>query len=224
MGIGSANTIEKALAKHRCYSIPYHFIDCKGWTANNFTTFLSTQIYRYGCNLVVRRRCNIKYRWIGLRLPSMAWLSRPHRWLPSSSTFLGWFKGNNNFMDSTNNTKNNNAMYANICAIVLCTSRCIRNCVIFIYIYNLYKQNAWGYTSKWTNYYSIVLTGAAFYHQYYNYVYTNWLPLLLLKTVQQSSNCEDILMNFLISHMTRKSPIKVTQRKGYKDRESGRYD
>lgn len=83
-------------------------------------------------------------------------------------------------------------------------------------------QNAWGYTSKWTNYYSIVLTGAAFYHQYYNYVYTNWLPLLLLKTVQQSSNCEDILMNFLISHVTRKAPIKVTQRKGYKDRESGR--
>lgn len=84
-------------------------------------------------------------------------------------------------------------------------------------------KNAWGYTSKWTNYYSIVLTGAAFYHRYYNYVYSNWLPLLLLKTVQQSSNCEDILMNFLVSHVTRKAPIKVTQRKGYKDRESGRY-
>ncbi|KAG4074562.1 hypothetical protein HA402_005627 [Bradysia odoriphaga] len=83
-------------------------------------------------------------------------------------------------------------------------------------------KNAWGYTSKWTNYYSIVLTGAAFYHRYYNYVYTNWLSLLLLKTVQQSSNCEDILMNLLVSHVTRKPPIKVTQRKGYKDRESGR--
>lgn len=93
---------------------------------------------------------------------------------------------------------------------------------LYTFFPNLYKQNAWGYTSKWTNYYSIVLTGASFYHQYYNYVYTNWLPLLLLKTVQQSSNCEDILMNFLISHVTRKSPIKVTQRKGYKDRESGR--
>lgn len=31
-------------------------------------------------------------------------------------------------------------------------------------------------------------------------------------------------MNFLVSHVTRKAPIKVTQRKGYKDRESGRYD
>lgn len=84
-------------------------------------------------------------------------------------------------------------------------------------------QNTWGYTSKWTNYYSIVLTGAAFYHKYYNYLYTNWLSLLLLKTVKQSSNCEDILMNFLVSHVTRKPPIKVTQRKGYKDRDSGRW-
>ncbi|XP_067626852.1 exostosin-1 [Eurosta solidaginis] len=83
------------------------------------------------------------------------------------------------------------------------------------------SKNAWGYTSKWTNYYSIVLTGAAFYHRYYNYLYTNWLSLLLLKTVQQSSNCEDILMNLLVSHVTRKPPIKVTQRKGYKDRETG---
>ncbi|XP_062562398.1 LOW QUALITY PROTEIN: exostosin-1-like [Armigeres subalbatus] len=84
------------------------------------------------------------------------------------------------------------------------------------------SKNAWGYTSKWTNYYSIVLTGAAFFHRYYNYLYTNWLSYLLLKTVQQSSNCEDILMNLLVSHVTRKPPIKVTQRKGYKDRESGR--
>lgn len=26
-------------------------------------------------------------------------------------------------------------------------------------------KRAWGYTSKWTNEYSIVLTGAAFYHR-----------------------------------------------------------
>jgi glucuronyl/N-acetylglucosaminyl transferase EXT1 len=82
------------------------------------------------------------------------------------------------------------------------------------------SKNAWGYTSKWTNYYSIVLTGAAFYHRYYNYLYTNWLSYLLLKTVQQSSNCEDILMNLMVAHVTRRPPIKVTQRKGYKDRES----
>lgn len=76
---------------------------------------------------------------------------------------------------------------------------------------------SWGYTSKWTNDYSIVLTGAAFYHRYYNVLYTDWLSPLLHKTVEQSQNCEDILMNFLVSHVTRRPPIKVTQRKQYKE-------
>ncbi|XP_060537040.1 exostosin-1 [Cylas formicarius] len=79
------------------------------------------------------------------------------------------------------------------------------------------SKSTWGYTSKWTNDYSIVLTGAAFYHRYYNYLYTEWLSPLLHKTVEQSQNCEDILMNFLVSHVTRRPPIKVTQRKQYKE-------
>ncbi|XP_044764759.1 exostosin-1 [Coccinella septempunctata] len=79
------------------------------------------------------------------------------------------------------------------------------------------SKATWGYTSKWTNDYSIVLTGAAFYHKYYNVLYTEWLSPLLHKTVEQSQNCEDILMNFLVSHITRRPPIKVTQRKQYKE-------
>lgn len=82
------------------------------------------------------------------------------------------------------------------------------------------SKSTWGYTSKWTNDYSIVLTGAAFYHRYYNYLYTEWLSPLLHKTVEQSQNCEDILMNFLVSHVTRRPPIKVTQRKQYKGQPS----
>ncbi|KAL1465226.1 hypothetical protein WDU94_004813 [Cyamophila willieti] len=82
-------------------------------------------------------------------------------------------------------------------------------------------KNSWGYTSKWTNDYSIVLTGAAFYHRYYNYLYSHWLSPLLLKTVAQSHNCEDILMNFLVSHVTRRPPIKVTGRKHYKEISGG---
>lgn len=81
-------------------------------------------------------------------------------------------------------------------------------------------KGSWGYTSKWTNDYSIVLTGAAFYHRYYNVLYTEWLSPLLHKTVEQSQNCEDILMNFLVSHVTRRPPIKVTQRKQYKEQPS----
>ncbi|GFG40335.1 hypothetical protein Cfor_00928 [Coptotermes formosanus] len=82
-------------------------------------------------------------------------------------------------------------------------------------------KGTWGYTSKWTNDYSIVLTGAAFYHRYYNFLYTHWLSPLLHKTVEQSQNCEDILMNFLVSHVTRRPPIKVTQRKQYKEQPPG---
>ncbi|KAM9436190.1 exostosin-1a isoform 2-T2 [Clarias gariepinus] len=79
------------------------------------------------------------------------------------------------------------------------------------------NKERWGYTSKWTNDYSMVLTGAAFYHRYYNYLYTNYLPVSLKSMVDQLSNCEDILMNFLVSAVTRMPPIKVTQKKQYKE-------
>lgn len=35
--------------------------------------------------------------------------------------------------------------------------------------------------------------------------------------VDQLANCEDILMNFLVSSVTRLPPIKVTQKKQYKE-------
>lgn len=76
---------------------------------------------------------------------------------------------------------------------------------------------AWGYSSKWTNDYSIVLTGAAFYHRYYHYLYSEWLSPTLRQTVDTAHNCEDILLNFLVSHVTKLPPIKVTQRKQYHD-------
>uniref|UniRef100_A0A8C1YPY5 Exostosin glycosyltransferase 1a n=1 Tax=Cyprinus carpio TaxID=7962 RepID=A0A8C1YPY5_CYPCA len=79
------------------------------------------------------------------------------------------------------------------------------------------NKERWGYTSKWTNDYSMVLTGAAFYHRYYNYLYTQYLPGSLKSMVDQLSNCEDILMNFLVSAVTKMPPIKVTQKKQYKE-------
>uniref|UniRef100_A0A8C4PZH3 N-acetylglucosaminyl-proteoglycan 4-beta-glucuronosyltransferase n=1 Tax=Eptatretus burgeri TaxID=7764 RepID=A0A8C4PZH3_EPTBU len=75
----------------------------------------------------------------------------------------------------------------------------------------------WGYTSKWTNDYSMVLTGAAFYHRYYHYFYTHYLPESLKSVVDQLDNCEDILMNFLVSAVIKLPPIKVTQKKQYKE-------
>ncbi|KAM4631179.1 exostosin-1b [Polymixia lowei] len=79
------------------------------------------------------------------------------------------------------------------------------------------NKERWGYTSKWTNDYSMVLTGAAIYHRYYHFLYTNFLPSSLKSMVDQLANCEDILMNFLVSAVTKLPPIKVTQKKQYKE-------
>ncbi|KAL3043605.1 exostosin-1b [Trematomus bernacchii] len=79
------------------------------------------------------------------------------------------------------------------------------------------NKERWGYTSKWTNDYSMVLTGAAIYHRYYHHLYTNFLPTSLKGMVDQLANCEDILMNFLVSAVTKLPPIKVTQKKQYKE-------
>ncbi|CAB1412624.1 unnamed protein product [Pleuronectes platessa] len=79
------------------------------------------------------------------------------------------------------------------------------------------SRSRWGYTSKWTNDYSMVLTGAAFFHRYYQYLFTHHVPASLLSMVDRMANCEDILMNFLVSAVTKQPPIKVTQKKQYKE-------
>uniref|UniRef100_A0A3B5A5N1 Exostosin-1b n=1 Tax=Stegastes partitus TaxID=144197 RepID=A0A3B5A5N1_9TELE len=79
------------------------------------------------------------------------------------------------------------------------------------------NKERWGYTSKWTNDYSMVLTGAAIYHRYYHYLYTNYLPSSLKNTVDQLANCEDILMNFLVSAVTKLPPIKSSRASRWAD-------
>ncbi|PAA67670.1 hypothetical protein BOX15_Mlig033285g2 [Macrostomum lignano] len=72
--------------------------------------------------------------------------------------------------------------------------------------------SGWVYNSNQTCEYSMVLTGAAFLHVHYLHLYSYWLPAALRAEVDRLTNCEDILMNFLVSHVTRKAPIKVTSR------------
>lgn len=74
----------------------------------------------------------------------------------------------------------------------------------------------WKYESEWTNQVSMVLTGAAFYHKYYHHSYTYEMPRDIFDWVDSKRNCEDIAMNFLIAHHTKKSPLKVTPRKKFK--------
>nr|XP_027195106.1 exostosin-2-like [Dermatophagoides pteronyssinus] len=75
---------------------------------------------------------------------------------------------------------------------------------------------SWTYDSEWKNKISLILTGAAFYHHYYNYLYTYVMPETIRKWVDDNMNCEDIAMNFLVSNVTGKAPIKVTPRKKFK--------
>ncbi|KAK4313111.1 hypothetical protein Pmani_015536 [Petrolisthes manimaculis] len=75
---------------------------------------------------------------------------------------------------------------------------------------------SWKYDSEWTNEVSMVLTGVAFYHKYWSYVYTTQLPGDVKQWVDDNMNCEDIAMNFLVANLTGKAPIKVTPRKKFK--------
>merc|ERR1711931_445091 len=70
----------------------------------------------------------------------------------------------------------------------------------------------WVYNSNYSCELSMVLTGAAFFHKYYAYAYSYIMPQAIRDKVDDYMNCEDIAMNFLISHITRKPPIKVTSR------------
>lgn len=74
------------------------------------------------------------------------------------------------------------------------------------------EHNSWNYNSNYSCELSMVLTGAAFYHKYYNYLYSSVMPKAIRAKVDEFMNCEDLAMNFLISHVTRKPPVKVTSR------------
>ena len=94
------------------------------------------------------------------------------------------------------------------------------------------EQNNFKYNSEWTNEASIILTGGSFYHKYFSHAYSHLtpgnIPLQLYETslkvhsahirdwVDSHMNCEDILMNFVISNSTGKAPIKIGPRKKFK--------
>lgn len=74
------------------------------------------------------------------------------------------------------------------------------------------QHESWLYNSNYSCELSMVLTGAAFFHKYYSYLYSHWMAQAIRDKVDEYMNCEDIAMNFLVSHVTRKPPIKVTSR------------
>lgn len=68
------------------------------------------------------------------------------------------------------------------------------------------------YNSNHTCQMSMILTGAAFLHKNYLSAYTHQMPSAIRDHVDSVQNCEDIAMNFLVSHLSRKPPIKTTSR------------
>uniref|UniRef100_A0A1I7VFN5 Exostosin family protein n=1 Tax=Loa loa TaxID=7209 RepID=A0A1I7VFN5_LOALO len=71
------------------------------------------------------------------------------------------------------------------------------------------------YHTEWASSMNIILMGAAFYHKYYGMLYHELLPPKIIEYVERNKNCEDIAMNFLISSVTGKSPLKVTPREKF---------
>ncbi|XP_032512309.1 exostosin-3 [Danaus plexippus] len=78
--------------------------------------------------------------------------------------------------------------------------------------WDLNFNNGFLYNSNYSCELSMVLTGAAFVHRYYLWSYWRLLPAAVRDYVDQYMNCEDIAMNFLVAHITRKPPVKVTSR------------
>ncbi|KAJ2946379.1 hypothetical protein O0L34_g12418 [Tuta absoluta] len=78
--------------------------------------------------------------------------------------------------------------------------------------WDLNFNNGFLYNSNYSCELSMVLTGAAFIHRYYLWAYWRLLPSAVRDYVDEYVNCEDIAMNFLVAHVTRKPPVKVTSR------------
>lgn len=53
----------------------------------------------------------------------------------------------------------------------------------------------------------MVLTGVAFSHKYYHYLYTSSMPSGVKQWIDDHMNCEDVAMNFLIAKITGKIGI-----------------
>jgi len=63
--------------------------------------------------------------------------------------------------------------------------------------------------------YSMILTGATFIHRWYFEYYTKYMPKSIRDYVKTKMNCEDIAMNFLVSFLTKQSPMKIGDRQTF---------
>ncbi|GMR44371.1 hypothetical protein PMAYCL1PPCAC_14566, partial [Pristionchus mayeri] len=69
--------------------------------------------------------------------------------------------------------------------------------------------------------YSMVLTGFALMHKEFLYEFVYNQHPTILDYIQENRNCEDIAMNFLIAHLTRRPPLKVIKKTGLSNGSKG---
>ena len=87
------------------------------------------------------------------------------------------------------------------------------------YEFNEGSQSESLYKSHLSCEYSMVLTGAAFYHRFYNYLFTYGMDERVRAKVDELMNCEDIAFNMLVAHVTRRPPLKVSTKYSFYCRE-----
>ncbi|KAF8370903.1 hypothetical protein PRIPAC_77332 [Pristionchus pacificus] len=72
------------------------------------------------------------------------------------------------------------------------------------------KKPAYGLGAPCT--YSLVLTGFAMMHKEFLYEFSYNQHPSILEHIDKHRNCEDIAMNFLVAHLTRRPPLKVVKK------------
>ena len=77
------------------------------------------------------------------------------------------------------------------------------------------NSKTYQYRTDFSCEYSLILTGAAMYHRFYNYYYHYILDKRIREKIDKALNCEDVAFNFMISDLIRKPPIKVTDRTSF---------
>ncbi|CAL8078510.1 unnamed protein product [Calicophoron daubneyi] len=76
-------------------------------------------------------------------------------------------------------------------------------------------SDGWRYDTDASHHYSMILTGIAIFHRYYLYAYTYEMPAVIRDLVDKGMNCEDIAMNLLIAHLTRKPPLLTNEKPSF---------
>ncbi|KAI6192332.1 Exostosin-like 3 [Aphelenchoides bicaudatus] len=72
------------------------------------------------------------------------------------------------------------------------------------------KKNEGVYAGSDSCQQNMILTSGAFIHRLYHRAYTQMISPEFIAHIDSKFNCEDIAINFLIAHLTRKQPIKTT--------------